>query len=63
MRRAALRGLTCAAAVVALAGCGPAVSPTVAPTPAISTPSAATTTPSPIPASRSDLNVVYPSGC
>jgi hypothetical protein len=45
--------------VIVLAGCGPAVSPTVVPTPASPTPSAATTTPSPIPASRSDLNVVY----
>jgi hypothetical protein len=58
MSGAALRGLTCAA-VVALAGCGPATSPTVVPTPSNSTPSAATTTPSPSPASRSDLNVVY----
>ncbi len=59
MRGAARRGLTCAAAIAGLAGCGPAVSPTVVPTPASSTPSAATTTPSSSPASRSDLNVVY----
>lgn len=59
MRGAVLRALTRAAAVVVLAGCGPAVSPTVVPTPASSTPSAPKTTPSPSPASRSDLNVVY----
>jgi hypothetical protein len=59
MRGAALRGLTCAGAVVVLAGCGPAVAPTVVPTQASPTPSAVTTTPAPSPASRSDLNVVY----
>lgn len=59
MREVARRRLSCAAAVVALAGCGPAVSPTVVSTPASATPSTATTTPSPVPASRSDLNVVY----
>ncbi|MEO8898736.1 MAG: hypothetical protein ABI352_10180 [Candidatus Dormibacter sp.] len=57
MRGTTLRGLTCICAALAVAGCGSTAVPTVVPTQSSSAPSAVT--PTPLAASRSDLNVVY----